>query len=117
MDLDPCIIMITTKNINKQIWKLYKESRNEEQWNKNYFFYMPNFYINNENIKEFKVYANEVTDILNINKENAILICIHLPDTVRVYEDMPMPMENCCFTYSKIPKENIKEIKTHSSAF
>ena len=98
-------------NINKQIWKLYKESRNKEQWNKNYFFYIPNFYINNENIKELKVYANEVTDILNINKENAILICIHLPDAVRVYEDRSMPMKNCCFTYSKIPKENIKEIK------
>lgn len=99
------------KNINKQIWKLYKESHDKEEWNKNYFFYIPNFYINNENIKKLKEYANEVANTLNINKENAILVSIHLPEAVRVYEDKSMPMENCCFTYSKIPSINVKEIK------
>lgn len=99
------------KNLNKQVWKQYKESHNKEEWNKNYFFYIPDFYMNNENVKKLKEYANEVAKTLNINKEDSILISIHLPEAVRVYEDKSMPMENCCFTYSKIPSINVKEIK------
>lgn len=99
------------QNVNKQVWKQYKESHDKEKWNKNYFFYIPDFYLNNDDIKKLKEYANEVSDILGIKKDDAVLLAIHLPQAIRVYADKSMPMENCCFTYSKVPADNVKEIK------
>lgn len=99
------------KNINNQVWKQYKESYDKEKWKKSYFFYIPNFYLDNEGIQKLKEYANEVADKLNIKKGDAALLCIQLPQGSRVYADKSMPMKNCCFTYTNIPAENVWEIK------
>lgn len=99
------------KNISKYVWKQYKESHDKEKWKKNYFFYIPDFYLDNNGIKKLKEYANKVADILGIKKDNAVLLGIQLPQGSRVYADKSMPMKDCCFTYTNIPPENVWEIK------
>lgn len=98
------------KNVRKQVWKDYKESHDKNKWNKTYFFYVPQFYMNNESLKKVKEIAQEVDKTVS-RTDDAVLLCVHLPEETRVYADKSMPMDNCCFTYAKIPAENIYEIK------
>lgn len=98
------------RNVNKQVWKQYKESHDKEKWNKNYFFYVPGFYMDNESLSKVKEMAREIASPLR-KLEDPVLLCIHLPEETRVYADKSMPMENCCFTFSKIHPNCIGEIK------
>jgi hypothetical protein len=73
-------------------------------------YYIDNFSLNNEGIKQAKEYSKFVAKELG-KGDNYVLLMIQLPNTVRVYKDKSMPMKNCCFTYTKIPSEYIKVIK------
>ena len=98
------------KNVRKQVWKDYKESHDKNKWNKTYFFYISQFYMNNESLKKVKEIAQDVDKTVS-RTDDVVLLCVHLPEETRVYADKSMPMDNCCFTYAKIPAENIYEIK------
>lgn len=98
------------KNIKRQIWKEYKENRDSNKWNKTYFFYIPQFYMNNKSLQDVKEIAQDINTVVS-RTDDVVLLCVHLPEETRVYADKSMPMENCCFTYAKIPAENIYEIK------
>lgn len=108
--LRPGIHYAEPKNINKRLWKMYKEARDKNDFKKTYMYYIDNFSLNNEGIKRAKEYSKSVAKEL-CKENNYVLLMIQLPNTVRVYKDKSMPIENCCFTYTKIPSEYIKKLK------
>lgn len=93
--------------INKQIWKEYKTKHDKNDFNKTYFFYITDY--SNNKLDVVKKKAKEIQQKLNI--ANPVLLSIVCNNGTEFYKDNTMNINNCCFTYNKIPHEWIKEIQ------